>query len=329
MITDSQNFSGDVSVLKAITGQDTLRFEEKNKQGGQGFKPRCMLIVAANESIQTKDYTSGLARRRITVAFNNRVHPSKRRDLITEFTPELPGIINWALEMPTATVEALVRDTSDNVHSLAETYLENLLNTNPLALWLDKEVIYQLGVKTQIGNANSPADTNLYPSYLAFCAGSGIKPLALNRWVNLLLELCNHQLNLPDIRRERDRACKYIHGLAIRLNENGISPVRHAQKNPDFSQKSGTLGTMRDSVGIVSAQNPNIKHSAGFDSTHPPPNSLAMGVSSENDVCVPSVPGAVPTETRMVPNVPSVPSVSLLSRAQKEQQRGEVQHAPF
>ncbi|SEH04318.1 phage/plasmid primase, P4 family [Candidatus Venteria ishoeyi] len=223
VITDSQNYAGDVSVLKALTGQDSLRYEEKNKQGGLGFKAQCMIIIAANESIQSKDYTSGISRRRITINFNNRVHSSKRRDLTAEFIHELPGIINWVLDMPTDQVEALVRDTTETVESLVGTAKENLLNTNPIAQWLDEKVLYNLETKTSIGRAGGRERVNgvyinedkLYPNYVGFCMDTGIKPLALNRWVNLLLELCNHQLNLSEVCRKRDKHGKYIKGLEL------------------------------------------------------------------------------------------------------------------
>jgi putative DNA primase/helicase len=37
IITDSETYAGNVSVLKAITGEDPLRLEEKNKPVGNPF----------------------------------------------------------------------------------------------------------------------------------------------------------------------------------------------------------------------------------------------------------------------------------------------------
>jgi putative DNA primase/helicase len=82
-ITDSERYGGNVTVLKALTGSDTIRYEVKYQQQRQGFKPTCMVVVAANEVIQSADYTSGLQRRRLSIPFE--VKPEIRRDLDQEF----------------------------------------------------------------------------------------------------------------------------------------------------------------------------------------------------------------------------------------------------
>ena len=46
--------------LKLLTGGDNLRFEEKNKNVGEPFVYTGMVMVCANEPIQTTDNTSGL-----------------------------------------------------------------------------------------------------------------------------------------------------------------------------------------------------------------------------------------------------------------------------
>jgi putative DNA primase/helicase len=38
-----------MAVLKAITGQDDLRHEEKGKQAGIGFKAQTLIIISSNE----------------------------------------------------------------------------------------------------------------------------------------------------------------------------------------------------------------------------------------------------------------------------------------
>ncbi|EIJ41840.1 D5-like protein, partial [Beggiatoa alba B18LD] len=129
-ITDSQNFAGDVSVLKAITGQDTLRYERKGIQATAGFKATGLVVIAANEAISSKDYTSGIARRRITVYFNQLINSKERRDLTKEFQPYIVGLINWVLALSPEQVASYVRDTHDNVHSLHDVERENLINTN-------------------------------------------------------------------------------------------------------------------------------------------------------------------------------------------------------
>jgi len=237
-ITDSQNYAGDVSVLKAMTGQDTLRYEEKNKQGGQGFKLQAMIVIAANEPIASKDYTSGIARRRITIAFNTLIKSTERRDLINEFQPMLPALINWILDIPVATITTLVRDTSISVPSLKDTERDNLLATNPIAQWLDECIAYEPDNKIGIGVIQRQNGeildkfTKIYPSYINYCEGVGFKPLSLVRFVLLLEELCKSQLQL-NVTRERTRTGSFFIGLDVKrdIDDDRQSPLDAKYKN--------------------------------------------------------------------------------------------------
>ena len=70
------------------------------------FLPKTMVIVAANEVIQSGDYTSGLARRRVSIPMKTRIASVNQRNLIScgrgeirgEFAEFIPGLLNWALE---------------------------------------------------------------------------------------------------------------------------------------------------------------------------------------------------------------------------------------
>ncbi len=231
-ITDTQNYAGDVSVLKAMTGQDTLRFEEKNKQAGNGFRFGGMLLIAANEPIASKDYTSGIARRRITILFNNQVKAAERRDLEAEFAPLIPAIVNWVLTMPADQVRNYMVQTDEAVPSLASASRDNLLAVNPLAQWLDENVIYdqaadptQIGACRRVDGQIEHRDEFLYPNYVDYCEVTGIRPLALNRYMTLLFELCRSQLGLV-IERQVTRTGKLIKGLRLRRGwDNDLTPI--------------------------------------------------------------------------------------------------------
>ena len=80
VITDAERYSGPVNALKAITGQDFVRMEEKFKAQRTEVAP-VMVVVAANEPVQSADYTSGLVRRRLAMTFRHR--PAVPRDLLS------------------------------------------------------------------------------------------------------------------------------------------------------------------------------------------------------------------------------------------------------
>jgi putative DNA primase/helicase len=84
-ITDAEKYTGETNMLKAITGEDYLNYEEKNRQGGASFRFGGMVLIAANDMTTTGDYSGAIHRRRITVRFDNMVDATKRRDLEAEF----------------------------------------------------------------------------------------------------------------------------------------------------------------------------------------------------------------------------------------------------
>jgi len=72
LFNDVERYGGSVSVLKALTGGDLIRNEQKFQTDAQKpFKFGGLVMITANEPIQTTDPTSGLARRRLTIPFNN------------------------------------------------------------------------------------------------------------------------------------------------------------------------------------------------------------------------------------------------------------------
>jgi len=255
VITDSERYSGNVSTLKALTGQDTLPYEVKMKQSMGGFVPRAMVVVAGNEQIQSGDYTSGLERRRISIPFNNKIPATKQRNLIElgedneiygEFVEYLPGLLNWVLSVNPEKATAMIKDYVNAVPKLSLMKAESLCETNPIADWLDNAIVYRPDHRTQIGVAkrdkNHETATQyhcvsqwLYANYCEYCANTQSKPIGLRRFVNLLSDLCNNQLGLNGVKRERDRTGRYFVGLKIRTDDDDDSPLVTGQSVTDVT----------------------------------------------------------------------------------------------
>lgn len=259
LITDSERYGGEVSTLKAITGGDGIRYEKKNVQQGEGqnnkFKPNCMVMVAANEMIQSSDYTSGLERRRCTIPFVHQVEPSKRRDLDKEFQPYLPGLLKWVLDMPDSDMEKLLKDTATSVKSLRSWKAETLLDTNPIAEWFDFHVVLDTSAKTYVGVAKKDKahdsenqylfiDKWLYASYAERSASTGAKAVSLRRFSGSLHDLCVSQLKLKGVDKGRDEKGAYFQGLVIR-NDSHIGyprPITGKEFPPDDDPNGGGGG---------------------------------------------------------------------------------------
>ena len=241
LINDSERYAGDVGHLKNLTGQDTLPFEVKFKQSKGGFNPDALVIVSTNEIIQSSDYTSGLARRRISIPMEKQIKSDRQKNLIEhkngemygEFLPYIPGLLNWVLEMDEESATSIVKNYEIEVPSLLAMKNQTLVETNPIADWLDNFVVYQPDARTNIGIAQRDKDGLssfwylntekwLYPNYCEYCHNSGTRPVSLRRFVSLLFDLGRNQLGL-DIKRERDRNGSYFVGLKIR-GENDHEP---------------------------------------------------------------------------------------------------------
>ncbi len=137
LITEADQYVGAVNVLKVITGQDPLHYEQKMKQAGEGFIYQGMVITAGNEPSRSTDYTSGLARRKIPVLFRNFIPSHKRRDLDSEFKKFLPGLLNLILSYSDEEVTDLIRNAEKKCPSVREYQRETLTETNPIADWVD------------------------------------------------------------------------------------------------------------------------------------------------------------------------------------------------
>jgi P4 family phage/plasmid primase-like protien len=247
LITDSERYGGEVSTLKAITGEDQVRNERKGIQQTKGFIYPGLVLVAANEPIQSNDYTSGLRRRRLTVPFLNQIPPHLRRDLEAEFEPCLAGVLEWVLAMPEADMVRLVVDTEQSVSAIAAFSKEFLLDTNPLADWLDNCCIRDPKAKTYVGIRDKSAEHYLYANYCRWMDGTGSKSLSLRRFSDCLVDLCKNQLGIKGISKSRDNQGAYINGIDIRHNSH--------QNEPRFVTGVGQSdGSVMDGDGLVTGR---------------------------------------------------------------------------
>lgn len=239
LINDSERYGGSAQIFKALTGGDNLRYEEKNKNVGEPFVYTGMVMVVANEPIQTTDNTSGLTRRRLTLEFNRPLYDrnSEAKEMIKMdngivrglWKHYLPGLVNWVLEMSEQEMREYLLDTYDKVPSLRRVRNEILLNSNNLIEWMQSEVVYAPDAVSSVGKKipaskdaperYSNSNYHLYASYCGYCEDTGSKPVGQKRFIALLLDCCSNQLDLKDIRSFTKQGRPFIKGLAIRASD--------------------------------------------------------------------------------------------------------------
>lgn len=239
LINDSERYGGSAQIFKALTGGDNLRFEEKNKNVGEPFVYTGMVMVVANEPIQTTDNTSGLSRRRLTIEFNRPLYDksSEAKEMIKLdqgivkglWKHYLPGLVNWVLQMSDDEMRQYLLDTYEIVPSLKRVRNEILLNSNNLVEWLQSEIVLDEKAVTAVGKKIPAAKDaqerycnskyHLYASYCAYAEDTGSKSVGQKRFIALLLDCCINQLGLKNIRSFSKGGRPFVKGLAIRASD--------------------------------------------------------------------------------------------------------------
>jgi putative DNA primase/helicase len=244
IVTDAEGYSGSVNTLKGITGEDSVRTERKYKDP-TSVPLDCMVVLAANEPIQSADYTSGLERRRISIPMTHRPAADNVRELLSwkdgawhgELAAEIPGLITWVLTLPDDRMEALIRQTTREVPSLATAWMTALIDTNPLAEWAHETLICPRAplaanedpVSTNVGYAQAIREggtvsyanegTWLYANYHRWADNHGHSTFSSRRFTGLLDDLLINQLKLP-VTRTKDKDGSRFLGIRIRRSHD-------------------------------------------------------------------------------------------------------------
>ncbi|MCP4695811.1 MAG: hypothetical protein GY862_03020 [Gammaproteobacteria bacterium] len=268
-IEEADKYGGSVSVLKAMTGQDPLRLERKNKQQEGSFIYEGQTLMMSNERLATTDYTSGIERRRITVEFKRRITPEeraawdKRGGEKAVLYQEAPGIINWALRLSREEVTDIFKSMPERVR---RANLEAAMFNNPVFAWMTESLLPDHDSAVQIGTKKERreygavsyeyADERLYPNYLTWCGENGRESVALQRFSSSVIDAA--QTQGAHVRKERKSDGVKIFGLRIRregekswLDELESGAVQEAAKDCVKDNKLNVFGmqTMKDFSG--------------------------------------------------------------------------------
>ena len=240
LFNDVERYGGSVSVLKALTGGDLIRNEQKFQTDAQKpFKFGGLVIITANEPIQTTDPTSGLARRRLTIPFNNPFKGTAAQQHVLidmdgkgnaygKFASLLPGLVNWVLDLSHVEMKELLMETAKKVAFYVGYQTEQVLKSNQLLDWMHHSVVFEFNVASAVGFAK-PApqgssgvyvnhDKWLYASYCEFCKYSNTNILGRSRFESLLMDVCVHQLGLNVYRLRNSRGMRVVN-IMVRSND--------------------------------------------------------------------------------------------------------------
>jgi P4 family phage/plasmid primase-like protien len=220
MFQDAESYSRAEGVFKSITGQDKIRYEEKNKQIGESFVYRGMVLVGANNPIHFDDKSTAIARRRVTIHIDH-VIEKVEEDLFEKIRSELTGVVNLALSIPKEFIKSILNEST---RADSQSRNRSLIDTNVVAAWIDESCVLdpiatsKTGFKKKrLDGSFEEAETHLYPNFLRWCERSGRKETSLKNFSNTLKELAMTQ----KWKVEKTRNMYGVHWKGIRVIKEG------------------------------------------------------------------------------------------------------------
>lgn len=240
LVTDAEKHLGSVETLKAITGQDPIKYEEKGRNTRRtDFIFGGLVLIAANAPITNGEYSNAMQRRRLMLPFNARIE-KREIGLGKRLESELPGFLRWVLDMPEIEMISALSDTGEFSSTTRTANYQYLIDTNPLAAWLNECVVIDRDAETQVGKkevhgieengarrtvfANS--DSQLYPNYLKWCEENAVKPLSTRTFGPALYTTLTNKdmLNMPEITRTQKPGKNVAIFVGIRLRKETDAP---------------------------------------------------------------------------------------------------------
>jgi len=196
LISESSTKIGNTSVLKSISGGDTLAGRKKHIQGSYEVIIKGVVVIFNNEKFQTTD-NSGAIYRRIK-PFRADSKGKTQKDLLRwctetgwvgELVTEIPAIINWIFSLNDSNVFNFFNNLEQSVPSLKDELDENQDTFMPILPWIKEEIVpgkgLYIGMKVKQG-VKELIDTKqrktLYPVYQMWCERQGQTPMTITNF---------------------------------------------------------------------------------------------------------------------------------------------------
>ncbi len=225
VITDAENFAGEINTVKGMTGEDNLPYERKYKDQEESFLYKGMVMIAANHYLKPSDKTSAVFRRMISVLFN-RIASEEAKALNPNFekglSEELPGLFNKLAAIPRNEATKTIRNLAP---SIAASKLEAEIETNPIMAWAhERLVVCNKGQETPIGQKPMSGDmaepSRLYGDYIRFCECQGNREVALRNFSKLVIDNCVARGVRTCKTRQPGQGSTVLEGLRLRTTRD-------------------------------------------------------------------------------------------------------------
>lgn len=227
-VVDAEFYKGDISVLKALSGGDTLMGRTKFFQGSTEVKAEGLVTIVSNFPLGSLDSSGALIRRmrlfiadKVATNVDTRLMVESSEGYTGKFVSELPGFFNWVNSL--SEEQVLTCLSLRHIPSLKEISEHQEYETNPILRWAKEELevgsgLY-LGCKIASGlrgDLEFSLRKPLYPAYERWSRREGTRPLSAKQFSYWILDVLRKAgFTAEKVRRP---AGYFISGIGLKDN---------------------------------------------------------------------------------------------------------------
>lgn len=274
IISDTEFYSGDLSILKQAVGGDPLKGRIKFVQGGKDLYTKGLVIIIGNYGFGSQDTSGAIERRMRIFRADNKV--TQRIPLIYRknnswggpLSDELPGIFNWVYGLDMETSIKVIQEPHIMLPGITLESKEELRSLNPIRTWVEEDL--EKGQGSYVGYKTFNKDTKalvevqrrglLYPSYNSFCEKRGLMALNHKLFSGELVNIL--QSEGYKVKRIRRTEGSYIEGVQLKQasfdrDRSYGGPIIWKDTLPSLSlpsfkdDKPSTVSSLNDGLNTV------------------------------------------------------------------------------
>lgn len=239
------------SIVKKITGGDTLRAEPKGERAFN-FRFDGLLTISSNASLNFGDSSGALIRRRRTIHVDRSFSGAERAAFAESggeeaLHAEIPGLINWILGMQESDARRLIEQPPA---AIEEDGLEEERDTNHILGWMTTNVEQGNSHEIPIGyftehtqtvkdgdcsisrRVIDNADTHAFPNFVMYLATCGIHADSFNHKTFSRAVISTARAMGFRVEKRKKNGSMWLRGIRLRTHGEQNEHVEHDQPPP-------------------------------------------------------------------------------------------------
>ena len=226
ILLNEQKALNDVTMLKAITGNDLIPARLKNSNESKDFRRSGQVLISSNALMKyNSDDAAPILQRQRIIPFLQNFSEEQQAEFIkkggeNKLQDEIPGIIQWALSMSDDEVTDAIMHRCPAMTAAEEIAAKA---GNGLSSFLLDSLVHAPGSRIYIGHGRAWKDrkgverygaegdekAKLFPAYLAYCRDNRIKtPLSANDFAEAIVSMAKRLWKVRDVAR-REKPTKF------------------------------------------------------------------------------------------------------------------------